>query len=192
MKSGSLAKPGARPTWLPARQARGRGTKPVTQPVTDAERLASVAAASRGGASATESWGEWGDGVSTDDEGVPILSRDDDLARDATAAARLAHASGVPLAALVSSLARVEAVRESARLAMTVAMAGPRASARLLGWLPLAGLMMGAIVEPRTITVLATTGLGWCLIILAVALMAIGRRWMGALLRAAVTAGELP
>ncbi len=159
---------------------------------TDAERLATVAAASRAGASASESWGEWGTGVVTDDEGVPTLGRDDALARDAIAAARLAHSSGVPLGTLVSSLARVEAVRESARLAVTVAMAGPRASARLLGWLPVAGLVVGAIVEPRTIRVLGTTGLGWGLVVLAVTLMAIGRRWMAVLLRTASAAGEVP
>ncbi len=192
MKAESVTTPGGHPSWLPARQLRGRGAKPVTQSVTDAERLTAVAAASRAGASTTDSWGEWGDGVCTDDEGVPILGREDDLARDAIAAARLAHASGVPLAALVSSLARVEAVRESARLAVSVAMAGPRASARLLGWLPPAGLAMGAIVEPGVIKVLATTGLGWGLIVSAVALMAIGRRWMTVLLRTATAAGEVP
>lgn len=160
--------------------------------VTDAERLAAVAAASRAGASAAESWGEWGDGTATNESGVPILGRDDALARDAIAAARLAHSSGVPLADLVSSLARVEAVRESARLALHVAMAGPRASAGLLGWLPVAGLVVGAIVEPRAIAVLATTGLGWGLLAVAVTLMMIGRRWMTALLRTASAAGEVP
>ncbi len=162
------------------------------EPATDAERLAAVAAASRAGASAAESWCEWGDGTAINDEGVPILDRDDSLARDAIAAARLAHSSGVPLADLVSALARVEAVRESARLAVTVAMAGPRASARLLGWLPVAGLVVGAIVEPRTITVLATTQLGWALVVIAVTLMTIGRRWMAALLRTAAVAGAVP
>jgi tight adherence protein B len=123
---------------------------------------------------------------------MPILDRDDDLARDAVAAARLAHESGVPLADLVSSLARVEAVRDNARLAVAVAMAGPRASASLLGWLPVAGLVISAVVEPRTVAVLVTTGLGWVLMVVALGLMAIGRRWMTALLRTASAAGEVP
>ncbi len=172
------------------RGASAGGREP--EPATDAERLAAVAAASRAGASAAESWFEWGGGTSITDEGVPILGRDDGLARDAIAAARLAHASGVPLADLVSSLARVEAVRESARLAVAVAMAGPRASARLLGWLPVAGLVVGAIVEPGTIKVLATTDLGWGLVVVALSLMTIGRRWMTALLRTASVAGAVP
>ena len=129
---------------------------------------------------------------STDEEGVPVFDRDDDLARDAVAAARLAQESGVPLADLVSSLARVEAVRENARLAVSVAMAGPRASARLLGWLPVAGLVVSALVEPRTIAVLVTTGLGWGLAVLAGGLMTMGRRWMTALLRTASAAGAVP
>ncbi|NYI40282.1 type II secretion system F family protein [Demequina lutea] len=159
---------------------------------TDAERLAAVAAASRAGASAWESWRQWGDDTATTDEGVPILNRDDALARDAIAAARLAHESGVPLADLVSSLARVEAVRENARLAVGVAMAGPRASASLLGWLPVAGLLVSAVVDPRTVAVLATTRLGWGLIVVAVGLTAMGRRWMTTLLRTASAAGAVP
>ena len=159
---------------------------------TDVERLAAVAAASRSGASARQSWREWGDGTATSEEGVPILGRNDDLARDAVAAARLAHESGVPLADLVSSLARVEAVRESSRLAVGVAMAGPRASANLLGWLPGAGLLISAIVEPRTIVVLVTSALGWSLIAVALGLTVIGRRWMTTLLRTASAAGDVP
>jgi tight adherence protein B len=164
----------------------------VRDDATDVERLAAVAAASRAGASARESWGEWGGETAITDDGVPILDRDDDLARDAMAAARLAHESGVPLADLVSALARVEVVRENARFAVAVAMAGPRASARLLGWLPVAGLAIGVVVEPRTIAVLATTVLGWGLVVVAVVLMAIGRRWMAALLRTASAAGAIP
>ncbi len=171
---------------------RERAVDREPDPPTDAERLSAVAAASRAGASASDSWREWGDATATNDAGVPILGRDDALARDAMAAANLAHSSGVPLADLVAALARVEAVRESSRLAVIVAMAGPRASAALLGWLPVAGLLVGALVEPRTITVLATTGLGWGLVVVAVSLMVIGRRWMDALLRTASNAGEVP
>lgn len=171
---------------------RGRSVGREPDQTTDAERLAAVAAASRAGASARESWGQWGGETAITDEGVPILDRDDGLARDAMAAARLAHESGVPLADLVSALARVEAARENARLAIAVAMAGPRASASLLGWLPVAGLAIGVIVEPRTIAVLATTGLGWGLVFVAVVLMALGRGWMAALLRTASAAGEIP
>jgi tight adherence protein B len=171
---------------------RGRSAGREPDRATDAERLAAVAAASRSGASAREAWGEWGGETVLTDDGVPILDREDDLARDAMAAARLAHESGVPLADLVSALARVEAVRENARLAIAVAMAGPRASASLLGWLPVAGLAIGVVVEPRTIAVLATTGLGWGLVFVAVILMALGRRWMGAMLRTASAAGEIP
>ena len=169
---------------------RSMGSEP--EHASDAERLAAVAAASRAGASAAQAWAEWGAGTEITDAGVPILGRDDALATDARAAARLAHSSGVPLADLVSSLARVEAVRESARLSVTVAMAGPRASASLLGWLPVAGLVIGAMVEPRTIGVLSTTALGWGLMGGALLLMAAGRRWMTALLRTASAAGEVP
>lgn len=157
----------------------------------DGERLAAVAAASRSGASAEQAWSEWDRAGVAVTDGVPDLGRADPLARDAVAAARLAHTAGIPLADLVSELARVEAVREGARRSRDVALAGPRASARLLGWLPIAGLALGAIVEPRTVVVLATTPLGWGLAVIAATLMIAGRRWMGAMTRAAVEAGRL-
>jgi len=158
-------------------------------PATDAERLAAVAAAARAGASAIDAWAEWGGGSITVVDGVPLLERSDPLARDVVAAARLAHSSGVPLADLVSSLARVEAAREAAKLARDVALAGPRASARLLGWLPVAGLGLGTIVEPRTLGVLVATPLGWVLAVLATVLTVAGRAWMRALVRGATDAG---
>jgi len=165
----------------------------------DSERLAAVAAASRAGASATDAWREWdaggggggGGGMAVVD-GVPDLRRSDPLARDVIAAARLAHSSGVPLADLVSALARVEAAREAARLSREASLAGPRASARLLGWLPIAGLALGAIVEPRTLLVLAATPFGWVLCAVAAALVVVGRRWMSALVRGATEAGRVP
>lgn len=171
---------------------RGDSAGHETDQATDSERLAAVAAASRSGASARESWRQWGEDTAITADGVPILERDDDLARDAIAAARLAHESGVPLADLVSSLARVEAVREDARRAVAVAMAGPRASANLLGWLPVAGMVVSAVVEPRALAVLATTGLGWGLVVVAAVLMAVGRRWMTTLLRSASASGAVP
>jgi len=160
--------------------------------MSDSERLAAVAAASRAGASAADAWREWDQGDVSVVDGVPDLKRADPLARDALAAARLAHSSGVPLADLLSALARVEAVRESARLSREASLAGPRASARLLGWLPLAGLALGALVEPRTLVVLVATPLGWVLCGAALALVVAGRRWMSALVRAAVEAGRVP
>jgi tight adherence protein B len=172
--------------------ARKRQVAHPAAVIGDGERLAAVAAASRSGASAEQAWGEWDPAGVAVADGVPDLGRSDPLARDARAAARLAHSAGIPLADLVSELARVETVRDGARRALDVALAGPRASARLLGWLPVAGLALGAIVEPRTVVVLATTPMGWALAIIAAALMVAGRRWMGALTRTATEAGRLP
>lgn len=161
-------------------------------PRSGGERLAAVAAASRSGASAADAWREWDRGTVVKADGVPDLGRSDPLARDALAAARLAHRSGVPLADLVSALARVETVREAGRLSREVALAGPRASARLLSWLPLVGLALGVLVEPRTLAVLFATPVGWVMLTTAAALMAVGRRWMGALVRRAVESGRVP
>lgn len=171
------------------------GKRPVPDPaalVSDAERLAAVASAARSGLSAAQAWDSWAGSPVTVVEGVPQLGRSDPLARDAMAAARLAHTAGVPLGDLVGALARLEAVRESARLSRGVALAGPLASAKLLTWLPAVGLALGVVVEPAAARVLAATPFGWGLLAVAAFLVTAGRRWMRTLVRAAQRAGEVP
>lgn len=160
--------------------------------VSDTERLAAVAAAARSGLTAEQAWAEWDGGRTAVDDGVPRLDRDDALAADARVAARLARSAGVPLSELVGALARLEAAREQARLSREVALAGPRASSRLLTWLPALGLALGVIVEPATARVLFATPLGWALALVAALLVGVGRAWMRALVRAAVDHGAVP
>ena len=142
--------------------------------------------------SASQAWESWAGAPVEVVEGVPQLGRADPLARDAMAAARLAHSAGVPLGDLVGALARLESVREAARLAREVALAGPLASARLLTWLPAVGLGLGVVVEPGAARVLVATPFGWVLLLLAACLVAGGRHWMRSLVRAAQRAGEVP
>ena len=159
-----------------------------------AERLAAVAATSRAGASVAEAWHEWGDGVEWDarhgcllgsaTEGTPAVR----VIADAERATRLSATAGVPLADVLDALARIEAQREEAETARSVAAAGPRASARTLMWLPAAGFALGVIVEPRVVSILAS-GLGIALIICASVLTWAGRRWLTALLNAAASNG---
>lgn len=152
---------------------------------TGAERLAAVAAMSRAGASAHEAWSVWGDGVEWEEEAGRLIghARGSRVIADAERAARLCATVGVPLADALDALARIEAQREEADVARDVAAAGPRASARTLMWLPVAGLALGVIVEPRVISLLGT-GLGVALLLIAAALTWAGRRWLTALVRA--------
>ena len=158
---------------------------------TDVERITAVAAASRAGLTPAESWRAWGPDVVLDEEGAPDLGASP-VAREARVAARLAHQAGVPLADVLDELARVERSRSSARLRRETALAGPRASAQMLAWLPVAGLTLGALVEPGTVKLLAATPVGWALLGASGALMWLGRTWMRSLVRVAAQAGEVP
>lgn len=159
---------------------------------TDIERIVAVATASRAGASAAEAWRTWDTALELSADGAPAWERDDPLATETRAAARLAHSSGIPLAEVLDALARVERARTSATRRTEASLAGARASARVLAWLPVAGMGVGLLVEPRTAAVLLGTPMGWALIIGAGGLVGLGRWWMRSLVRGAVTAGVVP
>jgi tight adherence protein B len=164
----------------------------MREQVTDIERLVAVAAASRAGLSALDAWRTWDPALALDGEGAPGWSREDPLAREACAAARLAHSSGVPLAEVLDCLVRVERARAEAARRRDAALAGARASARVLAWLPAVGIALGLLVEPRTAAVLLATPIGWALLGASALLVWLGRWWMRALVRGAVTAGQVP
>ena len=164
----------------------------MSEQPTDIESLVAVAAASRAGLGAADAWRAWDPGLELDADGAPGWDRDDALAGEVRAAARLAHASGVPLAEVLDGLARVERLRVDAARRREAALAGARASARVLAWLPAVGVALGLLVEPRTAAVLLGTPLGWALLGTSGLLVWLGRRWMRALVRSAVAAGEVP
>jgi tight adherence protein B len=164
----------------------------ATERPTDVESLVAVAAASRAGLGAADAWRAWDVDVHLDDDGAPAWSRDDALAGEARAAARLAHSSGIPLADVLDALARVERARIAAARGREAAIAGARASARVLAWLPAVGMGLGVLVEPRTATVLFGTPFGWALLGVSGLLVWLGRWWMRALIRGAVAAGHVP
>ncbi|WP_291381518.1 hypothetical protein [Demequina sp.] len=159
---------------------------------TDVERIVAVAAGSRAGLGAADAWRAWDPALTLDGDGAPAWDREDALAAEARAAARLAHASGVPLADVLDALARVERARIGAARRRQAALAGARASARVLAWLPAVGMALGLAVEPRTATVLLGTPFGWALLGASGLLVWLGRWWMRRLVRSAVAAGGVP
>lgn len=159
---------------------------------TDMERIVAVASASRAGLGAADAWRAWDPAIELDEDGAPRWDRDDALAGEACAAARLAHSSGVPLAEVLDALARVERARADAIRRRQAALAGARASARLLAWLPAVGMTLGVVVEPRTATVLLGTPFGWGLLGASGLLVWLGKWWMRALVRGAIAAGHVP
>jgi tight adherence protein B len=94
---------------------------------------------------------------------------------------RTGSAAGPTLNRLAEGLREAEAAageRESA-------LAGPRASATVLGVLPLAGLAMGGLLGADPLHVLVGTGPGRVSLVLGCGLWAVGRLWSRALVRRA-------
>ena len=96
----------------------------------------------------------------------------------------LAQDTGMSLATILYRLADALEAGEDAHQAREAASAGPRATARLLAWLPVAGLglahMLGASLEE-----LLTTPSGWILLVAGAGLAVIGRRWSARMIRTA-------
>ena len=108
----------------------------------------------------------------------------------ALAACRLTHELGAPLAQVLERCAQGLTEAGHARAARAVALAGPRATARLLGWLPLVGLALGVAVGADPFAVLLDGRLGTACLIAGAALVVAGRRWVRALERAASAAAD--
>lgn len=102
------------------------------------------------------------------------------------AACRLSAQGGVPLADVLEAIYEVECEREETAARLDAAMAGPKASARVLMLLPLLGMLLAAGVEPRAVGVLFGTPLGWLVMAVGGGLMWAGHNWTGALFASAL------
>ena len=100
------------------------------------------------------------------------------------AAWRVATTCGAPLAAALRAFAEALRDREAARRDIEVALAGPRATARIVMLLPLLALLLGVLMGVDLMATLSTPVGATC--IGAGALLIVGaRQWMRRLLRAA-------
>lgn len=99
---------------------------------------------------------------------------------------------GAPLAASLRALA--EALRGGKECwdDVRLAVAEPQSSAKLMAWLPLIGLLMGAAMGFDTLGVLFTTPPGWVCLVSGVSLMLIARSWSRKLLLKAAPGAEIP
>lgn len=137
-------------------------------------------------------------GVRCDPRGVPDA---DDAARVLGAArvvpavvagVRLAADVGAPLAAVLDDVVEATVAEDAARVARETALAGPRATARVLAWLPGAGVLLGYALGADPVGVLLSGGIGTVALLAAAVLVLVGRRWTTSLVRAARAAGEEP
>lgn len=114
------------------------------------------------------------------DDGAPMGPTPPEVAL----AARLAHATGSPLAPVLDALgARARADRET-ELAREAVLAGPRLSARILTLLPAVGVGLAVLVDVKVVRVLGSP-LGALVMIVAGVLAFTGNRWMRRLVRRA-------
>ena len=124
------------------------------------------------------------------DDGVDALARYSAAAADpqvvvqvaaARAAGRLARRTGAPLADVLEACAAGLAEAAQADAARRIALAGPASTARLLGWLPVAGLGLGAALGADPLAVLLDGGLGTAAGLAGIALLVLGRQWTAVL-----------
>lgn len=105
--------------------------------------------------------------------------------RDVAAAWSVAATVGAPLAETLRGLA--SALRDADETAdqVRIALAEPAGTARLMGWLPLVAIGLGAALGFDTLAVLATNPIGIACLVAGIALLLAARRWSAALVRRA-------
>jgi tight adherence protein B len=97
----------------------------------------------------------------------------------------VAEASGCPLADVLTRFAAHLEAEDDAEAARQSALAGPRATVRILTWLPFLGLGLGVLLGVDPPAILLGTPFGLAALGAGLALTAAGRIWSARLVRAA-------
>ncbi|TAL45112.1 MAG: hypothetical protein EPN91_03020 [Salinibacterium sp.] len=105
--------------------------------------------------------------------------------RGLAAAWSVATDAGAPLAAALRSYAVSLRALTQIQRDIAVALAAPVATARMVTFLPLVGVLFGMALGFNTAQTLVATPVGWCCLVVGSALIAFGRRWNRKLIAAA-------
>ncbi|MGW9414791.1 type II secretion system F family protein [Arthrobacter cupressi] len=97
----------------------------------------------------------------------------------------LAQASGCPLADVLGRYAAHLEAEDDAEAARQTALAGPKATVRLLSWLPLFGLALGTVLGVDPLGILLGNPFGLAALGAGIVLTVAGRVWSMRLVRAA-------
>ncbi len=108
---------------------------------------------------------------------------------DLAACLDVAERSGAPLADILARYAAQLDAELDAAAARETALAGPKATATLLLWLPAAGLMLGFAMGVNPVTVLTGSPVGWALLACGGLLIFTGRWWTRRLIRSVESPG---
>ena len=98
---------------------------------------------------------------------------------------RMSESAGAPLATSMERAAEHAEERIDALLGRQSALAAPRATGRILSWLPLLGLGLGVLMGSDPVGVLTGSILGALTGLLGLGLAFVGRRWTAALVHRA-------
>lgn len=158
--------------------------------------VAQVCALLRAGAPPGAAWTRAA-GVPVDALGVPEVTAlgivvGDEPARAVCAATRLALTVGAPLGRVLEAVADALVAQAEAAAEREAALAGPRTTARVLLWLPAAGILLGWTLGADPVAVATDGGAGTAAVAAGLLLLAVGRWWTGLLVDAARRAGAQP
>ncbi|WP_253905736.1 type II secretion system F family protein [Arthrobacter sp. H5] len=104
---------------------------------------------------------------------------------DLAACVEVAERSGAPLADVLDRYAVQLEAELDADAARATALAGPKATVKLLSWLPVFGIGLGFLIGVQPFAVLLGSPLGTAALISGLALMVAGRFWSHRLVSAA-------
>lgn len=113
----------------------------------------------------------------TDAQKVPQLG----ALRQLNACLRVGIHSGSGLATSVSRLAQSLREAQETRFQLEAELAGPRATARMLAFLPLVGIGLGYLMGAQPLTWLISSPLGWVTLFSGIGLTALGVWWTTAI-----------
>lgn len=133
--------------------------------------------------------------ISRTDEGVPLvmaIEQEGPAWCDVAAAWEVASTVGAPLADVLRALSETMQDAASAADDVRIALAEPAGTARLLLWMPFAGLLLGFALGFDTVGVLVTHPLGIACLIAGLLLVLAARLWTSRLLRRARPAPGTP
>jgi tight adherence protein B len=110
---------------------------------------------------------------------LTIDARADPVLAQLAACWQVAAYSGAGLSASVTRLAASARSAEDVRVNLEAQLAGPRATARMLGVLPLVGIGFGMMLGSDPLAWLLTAAAGRLCLVLGLALAAVGTWWTG-------------
>ncbi|MBY0689031.1 type II secretion system F family protein [Microbacterium marinilacus] len=116
----------------------------------------------------------------------------DDAWLDIAAAWEVAATVGAPLADCLRSVAAALRDAQEARDDVRIALAEPAGTARLMTWLPLAGLLLGGALGFDVLGVLFAQPVGIACLVAGAALLLVARGWTRRLVRAAQPLPGMP